>query len=81
MTAAGIVMPLMSAYPDVSPAIFCLAIGAGGIGLSHVNDSGFWVVKEYFGMELTDTFKTWTASTTIASVVALLGTLGLSLVM
>lgn len=80
VTAAGIIAPLMAAYPDTNPAIFCLAIGAGGIGLSHVNDSGFWVVKEFYGMELTDTFKTWTASTTIASVVALLGTLLVDLV-
>lgn len=74
ITSAGIVLPLLATMPDVNPAILCLAIGAGGIGLSHVNDSGFWVVKEYFGMSLVDTFKTWTASTTIASVVALAGT-------
>lgn len=80
ITSAGIVLPLLSTMPGVSPAILCLAIGAGGIGLSHVNDSGFWIVKEYYGMSLTDTFKTWTASTTIASVVALLGTLAVDLV-
>ena len=80
ITSAGIVLPLLSTMPGVSPAILCLAIGAGGIGLSHVNDSGFWIVKEYFGMTLTDTFKTWTASTTIASVVALVGTLAVDLV-
>ncbi|MGB7963105.1 MAG: GntP family permease [Propionicimonas sp.] len=80
ITSAGIVLPLLSTMPGVSPAILCLAIGAGGIGLSHVNDSGFWIVKEYFGMSLTDTFKTWTASTTIASVVALAGTLAVDLV-
>ena len=80
ITSAGIVLPLLSTMPGVSPAILCLAIGAGGIGLSHVNDSGFWIVKEYFGMSLTDTFKTWTAATTIASVVALGGTLAVDLV-
>ena len=78
--SAGIVLPLLSTMPGVNPAILCLAIGAGGIGLSHVNDSGFWIVKEYFGMSLTDTFKTWTAATTIASVVALAGTLAVDLV-
>jgi gluconate transporter len=80
ITSAGIVLPLLATMPDVNPAILCLAIGAGGIGLSHVNDSGFWIVKEYYGMSLTDTFKTWTASTTIASVVALVGTLLVDLV-
>ena len=80
ITSAGIVLPLLATMPDVNPAILCLAIGAGGIGLSHVNDSGFWIVKEYYGMSLTDTFKTWTASTTIASVVALGGTLLVDLV-
>jgi GntP family gluconate:H+ symporter len=80
ITSAGIVLPLLSTMPGVNPAIMCLAIGAGGIGLSHVNDSGFWIVKEYFGMSLTDTFKTWTVSTTIASVVALGGILALDLV-
>jgi len=80
ITSAGIVLPLLSTMPGVNPAILCLAIGAGGIGLSHVNDSGFWIVKEYFGMSLTDTFKTWTAATTIASVVALGGTLAVDLV-
>lgn len=75
ITSAGIVLPLLTTMPGVNPAILCLAIGAGGIGLSHVNDSGFWIVKEYFGMSLTDTFKTWTAATTIASVVALGGTM------
>lgn len=80
ITSAGIVLPLLSTMPGVNPAILCLAIGAGGIGLSHVNDSGFWIVKEYFGMSLTDTFKTWTAATTIASVVALAGTLAVDLV-
>ncbi|MFT3875728.1 MAG: GntP family permease [Propioniciclava sp.] len=80
VTSAGIVLPLLATIPDANPAILCLAIGAGGIGLSHVNDSGFWIVKEYFGMTLTDTFRSWTASTTIASVVALVGTLALDLV-
>lgn len=81
VTSAGIVLPLLATIPDANPAILCLAIGAGGIGLSHVNDSGFWIVKEYFGMSLTDTFKTWTAATTVASVVALVGTLAIDLVL
>lgn len=75
MTSAGIILPLLPSFPGINPAIIAVAVGAGGIGLSHVNDSGFWIVKEYFGMSITDTFKTWTTSTTIASVAALVGTL------
>jgi gluconate:H+ symporter, GntP family len=75
MTSAGIILPVMANYPGLDPALVCVAVGAGAIGLSHVNDSGLWIVKEYFGMSLIDTFKTWTASTTIAAVVGLIGTL------
>jgi len=72
MTSAGIILPLLSSFPGLNPAIICVAIGAGGIGLSHVNDSGFWIVKEYFGMTITDTLKSWSASTTIISIVGLI---------
>jgi gluconate transporter len=75
MTSAGIILPVLAVYPNLDTALVCVAVGAGAIGASHVNDSGLWIVKEYFGMSLIDTFKTWTASTTIASVVALIGTL------
>jgi H+/gluconate symporter-like permease len=71
MTSAGIILPLMANFPGINPAIICVAIGAGAIGLSHVNDSGFWVVKEYYGMTVTQTLKIWTACSTIASVVAI----------
>ncbi|ETJ05893.1 MAG: GntP family gluconate:proton (H+) symporter, partial [Actinomyces urogenitalis DORA_12] len=47
------------------------AIGAGSVFLSHVNDAGFWLVKEYFGMSVGQTFKTWSLMETILSVVAL----------
>lgn len=80
ITSAGIMLPVLASYPALNPAIVCVAIGAGGIGFSQVNDSGFWLVKEYFGTSLTDTFKTWTASTIIASVVALAGTFVASLI-
>ncbi|KZL92506.1 gluconate:H+ symporter [Clostridium magnum] len=78
MTAAGIILPLLANYPGVNPAIVCVAIGAGAIGLSHVNDSGFWTVKEFYGMTVQDALKCYTTTTTIASVVALIGTLILS---
>lgn len=75
MTAAGIIMPVLQEYPGLDPALVAVAVGAGAIGLSHVNDSGFWIVKEYFGMPLTDMFKSYTAATTIAAVIGLIGTL------
>ncbi|MFD3450402.1 hypothetical protein ACFDTO_38135 [Microbacteriaceae bacterium 4G12] len=52
-----------------------LAIGAGAIGWCHVNDSAFWLVKEFLGLSLPDAFKSFTVATLIASVVALLGVL------
>jgi H+/gluconate symporter-like permease len=67
-------------YPGVDHALVAVAIGAGAIGLSHVNDPGFWFVKEYFGMSMGDLFKTYTLSTTIASVVALFSLLLFSLI-
>ena len=75
LSTAGIVAPLMAAYPNMSPEILVLAIGAGAIGWCHVNDSAFWLVKEYLGLSLTDAFKSFTAATLIASVVALGGVL------
>lgn len=78
MTAVGIVMPVLNAYPGLDPAIIAVAVGAGAISFSHVNDSGFWIVKEFFGLSVTDMFKTYTAATCIASVVALIGSLILS---
>ena len=72
ITAVGLVTPLLPLYPGLDPALVAVAIGAGAIGFSHVNDPGFWFVKEYFGMKIGDLFKTYTLSTTIASVVGLI---------
>jgi H+/gluconate symporter-like permease len=80
MTASGIILPLLGKYPGLDPALVAVAIGAGSIGFSHVNDSGFWIVKEFFGLSVTDMFKTWTASTTIAGIGALLMVLALAAV-
>jgi H+/gluconate symporter-like permease len=80
MTASGIILPVLGKYPGLDPALVCVAIGAGSIGFSHVNDSGFWIVKEFFGLSVTDMFKTWTASTTIAGIGALLAVLALATV-
>ena len=79
-TACGIVAPLAAANTGVSPELMVLATGAGSLTLSHVNDGGFWLVQQYFGLTVTQTFKTWTVSETLISVVALLLTLALAVV-
>ncbi|BDD91124.1 GntP family permease [Pandoraea sp. XJJ-1] len=80
-TACGIVAPIAAAAgATVKPELMVLATGAGSLILSHVNDGGFWLVKEYFNMTVPQTFKTWTVCETIISVVALLLTLGLATV-
>jgi GntP family gluconate:H+ symporter len=80
ITGAGITAPLLATNPTVSPELMVLAIGAGSLILSHVNDAGFWLVKEYFGLSLGDTFKSWTAMETLLSVFGLLAVLALGAV-
>ena len=71
ITAAGIMAPLVTHMPQTEVALLVLAIGAGSVFLSHVNDAGFWLVKEYFGMTVGQTFKTWSLMETTLSVVAM----------
>ncbi|BBH24300.1 D-serine transporter DsdX [Paenibacillus baekrokdamisoli] len=80
ISTAGMVAPMLAAYPGMSPEIIVLAIGSGAIGWCHVNDSSFWFVKEYLGLSLPDMFKSFTAACLIASFVSLGGILLLSLV-
>ena len=79
-TAAGIVAPILTHTPSVRPELLAIATGAGSLVFSHVNDGGFWLVKEYFNMSVIDTMKTWSISETIISILALLFTLGLAMV-
>jgi GntP family gluconate:H+ symporter len=79
-TACGIVAPIVMAGGGARPELMVLATGAGSLILSHVNDGGFWLVKEYFNMTVPQTFKTWTVCETLISVLALLFTLALSTV-
>jgi GntP family gluconate:H+ symporter len=79
-TSASIVAPIAAHMPGVRPELLVLASGSGSLLLSHVNDGGFWLVKEYFNMSVAQTLKTWTVCETIISVVALALTLALSLV-
>ncbi|MDZ3829391.1 High-affinity gluconate transporter [compost metagenome] len=71
ITGAGIVVPVVGMIPGVNRELLVLATGAGSLILSHVNDAGFWLVKQYFNMTVAETFKTWTAMETILSIVAL----------
>jgi GntP family gluconate:H+ symporter len=80
ITAAGIVAPLAADLDRSGVALLVLAIGAGSLFFSHVNDAGFWLVKEYFGMTVGETIKSWSVMETIISVVGLIGVLLLNLV-
>lgn len=77
LTAAGILAPVVTAG-GVDANLMVLAIGAGSLALSHVNDAGFWLFKEYFNVSLADTLKSWTVMETIVSVVGLAGVLVLA---
>ena len=74
LTAAGIMAPVLL-QADISPELMVLSIGAGSLFFSHVNDSGFWMFKEYFNLSVKDTLKTWSVMETIVSVVGLAGVL------
>jgi GntP family gluconate:H+ symporter len=71
-TAANIVAPIALKSSGTSVELLVLATGAGALILSHVNDGGFWLVKEYFNMTVPQTFRTWTIVETIISVAALI---------
>lgn len=77
LTAAGILAPVVTAG-GVDANLMVLAIGAGSLALSHVNDAGFWLFKEYFNVSLADTLKSWTVMETIVSIVGLVGVLVLA---
>ena len=78
VTAAGIVGPLGADLTDTHLALLVLAIGAGSLFFSHVNDAGFWLVKEYFGLTVGQTIRSWSVMETVISVVAVICVLLLS---
>jgi Gnt-I system high-affinity gluconate transporter len=80
LTAAGVMLPTL-AHSPTNPNLLVLAIGAGSLALSHVNDGGFWLFKEYFNLSVKDTFRSWTMMETIVSVVGLAGVLVLDWVL
>jgi len=74
ITTAGLILPIL-ATSGTNPNLMALSIGAGSMVLSHVNDAGFWLYKEYFGVSIKDSLRSWTIMETILAVVGLLGVL------
>jgi Gnt-I system high-affinity gluconate transporter len=78
LTTAGIIAPLV-VQTGANPNLMVLSVGAGSIFFSHVNDSGFWLYKEYFNLSVKDTIKTWSTMEAILSVAGLVAVLILDL--
>ena len=76
LTAAGIMAPILQSV-QFNPNLMVLAIGAGSLFFSHINDAGFWMFKSYFNLSVKDTIRTWSVMETIISVIGLLGVLSL----
>lgn len=70
--AAGLMLPIVELHPGLNRELLVLSMGAGSLILSHVNDSGFWFVKEYIGMNVAQTLKTWTVVETGIAVTSLI---------
>jgi len=81
ITAAGIIAPVVTKLEMHGPVLglMVIAIAAGASIMSHVNDSGFWLIKQYFGLSEKDTLRSWTVSVTLIAVVGFLGVFVLSL--
>ena len=77
ITTAGFIVPLMT-NSSINPNLMVLSIGAGSMMFSHVNDTGFWLFREYFQLSFRDTIKTWSVMDTLVSVMGLVGVLTLS---
>lgn len=80
ITAAGVVSPLL-AQPGISPELMVLAVGSGSVFGSHINDSGFWMFKEFFKLSLKETFLSWTVMETLISLIGLAGVLILNMIL
>ena len=79
LTAAGIVSSMVLHDHSINPNLMVLAIGAGSLAFSHLNDGGFWLFKEYFNLSIKDTFRSWSVMESIVAVVGLAGVLLLNL--
>ncbi len=80
ITASSLVVDLVAGMPTSEVSLVVLAIGAGSLFFSHVNDAGFWLVNQYFGLTVGQTIKTWSVMETILSVSGLVCVLLLSLI-
>ena len=80
ITASTLIVPLVAGMSSTETSLVVLAVGAGSVFFSHVNDAGLWLVKEYFGMDVVQTLKTWSLMETVLSVSGLVFVLLLSLV-
>jgi Gnt-I system high-affinity gluconate transporter len=78
LTAAGIIAPMMSQV-HVHPSLMVLSIGAGSLMFSHVNDSGFWLFKEYFNLSVKETIRSWSIMESIVATVGLAGVMVLNI--
>jgi H+/gluconate symporter-like permease len=65
VTAASLMSNFLKKDPNLDPALVCVAISSGALACSHVNDSGFWLVKQYLGLTELQTLQSWTVMTTI----------------
>jgi GntP family gluconate:H+ symporter len=74
-TAAGLIAPVMAGYPGTNIELLIVAIGCGSLFLSHLNDGGFWIVKDCLGLSVSQTLRTWTVTETIVGIAGLLLTL------
>jgi len=81
LTAAGIVAPMLVANPTVNPNLMALSVGAGSLFFSHVNDTGFWLFKEYFNLTIKETIRSWSMMETIVSICGLIGVMVLNAVL
>ncbi len=78
LTAAGIVAPLLAEHPEVNANLMVLAVGAGSLMFSHVNDAGFWLFKEYYNLSIKQTIRSWSLMETIVAVCGLGGVMALN---
>jgi GntP family gluconate:H+ symporter len=75
VTASGLLVPVLAAHPEFSPhqvALIICAIGCGSLFLSHLNDAGFWIVKDCLGLTVGQTLRTWTVCETIVGIAGML---------
>lgn len=80
VTASGLLVPIAALHPEISPELLVLSVASGSLMLSHLNDSGFWLFKEYFQLSISETLKSWTLLVSLQSVLGLIGVLSINAV-